>query len=86
MSCDQSCGRGGLLCGNPDCTHPYRVCPPIDHTIGPRITVALVDDQSGRVVLELPGDLSERIAAEAERAGMTSSEWLEHVLSERGRA
>lgn len=57
-----------------------------DHTIGPRTTVALVDDRSGRVVLDLPSDLQARIVAAARDADMGVEEWMELVLAERGRA
>jgi len=57
-----------------------------DHTIGPAQHARLVDDHTGRVLLDLPSDLTARIRAEADKAGMTVSEWLEHVLSERGEA
>ena len=84
MSCDDLCGFGGLPCGEPDCTSPYRVHS--DHTITAPRLVELVDCESGRVVLDLPSDLQARIVAAASDAGMGVGEWMELVLSERGKA
>lgn len=58
----------------------------VDHTIGPRTTVDLVDVQSGRVLLELPADVVARIEAAAAELGMTSAELVELAVAERGKA
>lgn len=58
----------------------------IDHTIGPRTTVDLVDVQSGRVLLELPSDVAARIEAAAAELGLTSAELVELAVAERGKA
>lgn len=57
-----------------------------DLTITATRRVELVDCESGRVVLDLPSDLQARIVAAASDAGMGVAEWVELVLSERGRA
>ena len=58
----------------------------LDHTITAPRRVELVDCESGRIVLDLPSDLQARIVAAASDAGMGIAEWMELVLSERGKA